>query len=289
VGAQHQALSSASLARLGELLGVRGEELRVESLSGGVSNRSFRVAAGGQSWVARFSWDLPAHHRIDAAAEREVLECVAAAGLTPRVIASDPDEGILVTRYLNGAQAWSAESAREPRNIRRAAARLRALHALDCQAEPFLPTAVAAGYLEGCGGRVALREEEVAWADELERLARAFGSRFAATALCHNDLIAPNILDDGELWFVDFEYAARSHPVVDLASLAGMNCYGAPAQALLVEAYYGERPVPFSQAQFGDAVRMLQSLSYFWAKSRLRVRDTDVLASFADRMAAVLR
>src|SRR5205823_3331421 len=58
--------------------------------------------------------------------------------------------------------------------------------------------------------------------------------------LCHNDLLAANILDDGRrIWLVDWEYAGVGHPLFDLAGVSG-NCGFTPAMDLaLLRAYRG--------------------------------------------------
>ncbi len=80
------------------------------------------------------------------------------------------------------------------------------------------------------------------WADELLGLARHYDSAYLPSALCHNDLVAANVLDDGDLVLVDFEYAVRAAPALDLAGLAGMNDYGENECRELLAAYYAGGP-----------------------------------------------
>ena len=64
----------------------------------------------------------------------------------------------------------------------------------------------------------------------------------AERALPQRSRRAPNVLDDGGLVLVDFEYAVRAAPVLDLAGLAGMNDYGERECRELLAAYYGDGP-----------------------------------------------
>ena len=73
-----------------------------------------------------------------------------------------------------------------------------------------------------CSSRHSSSERAAEWGDELLTLARRYDARYAPTAFCHNDLVAANVLDDGQLALVDFEYAVRADPLLDLANAAGM-------------------------------------------------------------------
>ena len=56
---------------------------------------------------------------------------------------------------------------------------------------------------------------------DLDALMAASGC-YSPGALCHNDLVASNIMrtDAGRVVFVDFEYAGRGCPAFDIAKLA---------------------------------------------------------------------
>jgi thiamine kinase-like enzyme len=52
------------------------------------------------------------------------------------------------------------------------------------------------------------------------RVAAALASRPQPTVPCHNDLLAANMIDDGQrLWFIDFEYAGNNDPYFELGNL----------------------------------------------------------------------
>jgi thiamine kinase-like enzyme len=100
---------------------------------------------------------------------------------------------------------------------------------------------------------------------------------------------AANILDDGKLWLVDSEYAVGGAPILDLASLAGMNEYTATRYRDLIEAYY-QTTVPFTQSVFDDTVRMVRLLALSWALSgERRAADGGAYALFARRMVEALK
>lgn len=287
------------LARLCRLLGVEVGEVLVEPLSGGLSNRSFRLSHGAGSWAARLPLETGERlsQTLDGVTEERLLRAVAHAGLTPDVVLYDPGTGALITEYVENAVPWTTDTARHPENLCRIAVTLRSLHGVTVSHElnPFRPVVLADEYLTSA--RRAMRDEERTfsaedkrWEVELRRLAGVYEASFPATVLCHHDLVAANILDAGKIWLVDFEYALLAHPILDLASLAAMNDHDAPERALLSEAYFGAEPVPFRREELDEVIRLERLLSYFWAVSR-RNDSTPAgeLSRFADFMAAMLR
>ena len=103
--------------------------------------------------------------------------------------------------------------------------------------------------------------------------------------------MASNILTDGATArLIDFEYAGRGAPLLDLASLAGMNGFTAEQQRLLLAEYYGKPAVETMARELDAAVRMVRLLAYFWARVGAR-RDatTDAYARFAADLGATFK
>jgi thiamine kinase-like enzyme len=242
----------------------------LSALEGGLKRRSYLVSADGAQWALR----LPAQGAdalLDLDTEARVMRAAAAAGLAPEVAAVDTVTGTLLTDYRAAARSWSAADAREPRNVERAAALLRALHAVSVDAPTFAAERIARGYLTALSAgvdarRAAFAARERAWADELLELARRYDATYPPTALCHNDLVAANVLDDGRLVLVDFEYAVRGAPILDLAGLAGMNDYGARERRDLLAAYRGEDRAAIKKTELDKIVRLVRLMAFFWAR-----------------------
>jgi thiamine kinase-like enzyme len=266
----------------------------LQELEGGVKKRSYLLSAGDRRWVLR----LPAPGAdalLDLATEAAVMRAAAAAGLAPEVVAVDAEAGILVTDY-RAARAWSVSDAREPRNIERAAALLRELHALEVAAPTFAAERIARGYVAELSagvyvGRARFDAREQSWIEELLDRARHYDATYPPTALCHNDLVAANVLDDGRLVLVDFEYAARSAPVLDLANLAAMNEYGAHERRALLAAYRGtDHGEGISEPELERVVRLVRLMGFFWARlGELRAGGAFAYGELAAEIGARLR
>lgn len=286
-----EAAARAALARL------RGPSVAanatVTTLHGGINRRSYLVRSGESRWVLQVP--IPgAAGLLDAATEAAVMGAASAAGIAPSVVASDIENGVLLTEYRASA-VWSPEDARAESNVVRIAALLRTLHAVDVDVRPYRAETFARDYLAALSaaagngrGSTALRLGK--WADEVLELARRYDAQHPPSVLCHNDLVAANVLDDGDLALIDFEYAVRGAPVLDLAGLAGMNDYGDYACRILLNAYDGETRTPISLADLSDAVRMVRLIAYFWARmSELRVADASPYSALAASLEQRLR
>lgn len=306
-------IGPATLERLAGLLGTDSRDLRARPLPGGLSNRSFLLTRGDDRWVVRLPRD--AGMTPDPATEARVLALAAGAGLTPGVVACDADTGAIVTRYVAGATTWTGQRARRYPNIERIAATLRRLHSLPAPAglSDFRPTELAQVYVDaaaGCtearpcepgagfhvarpvrspGARPDFANEQRRWGPEFKHLAQDYESEFGLRAICHNDLVAANILDDGRLWLIDFEYAVRADPVLDLAGLAGLNGFGPRRIRRLVNAYYGRESPSFSVARLNRVIRLVRLMAFFWSLSRSGEEASVELLRFAGKMASVLK
>lgn len=258
------------------LLGWEQRSFECRELSGGLNNRSFELASGAERYLLRIRPIGGGAALLAAELESRLLRAVAATGIGPALLASHAGAGILISEFLAAARPWTAGVVRQAENIARVAPVLRRLHAVDFELPPFDLHAVLSRYLAGAVTDSQAGPELEEWQRELRALALWYEQRFEAVSVCHNDLVADNILDDGErLWLIDFEYAARAHPVLDLANLAAMNDLDPPARDALCAAYYGREQPPFSQRELARVVRMQRLLAYFWVLWSSRVTPAE--------------
>jgi len=284
----------AARAALERLLGAeRAKRAVLTTLDGGINRRSYLATVGNRRWVLQLP--IPgAEGLLDVVAEAAVLKAAALAGLAPPFAAVDAVAGILLTEYRAAARPWAAADARKPSNIVRVAAVLRALHGIAADAPVYAAERIGRSYLAALSagvdaGRTRFDVRSRGWADELLELARHYDVAYPPSALCHNDLVAANVLDDGDLVLVDFEYAVRGAPVLDLAGLAGMNDYGPRECRELLAAYYGGAQ-QVTLAELAKIVRMVRLVAFFWARlGELRVTDSAAYSQLAAELERKLK
>ena len=222
----------------------------VERIKHGLTNDSWRVITEHDDLVVRRGNASESSLQIDRDSEARVLIVAAQAGLGPEVVVNARDRGLLVTRYAGAT--WTASEALEPGNIDRIAATFARLHALpipDGVHRVDLRSAVRA-YI------ASLSEHDTAWnlrAPELEARATHIVEtlrRNAPECLCHNDVHALNIVDDGTLRLIDWEYAGIGDRYFDLASLCVYHTYDRQRRQRLLSSYL--------QGMDGEAYRLLE-------------------------------
>lgn len=258
-------------------------------LGGGLNARSYLVTAPGRRHVLR----LPVASAVawlDLEAEVRAMRAAAAAGLAPAVVAADVEAGLLLTEYC--AEPWSPSLVREPASIAVVARLLRALHRVEVDLPVYSVRWFASTYLAtlAAADPRPLSAEERRWADELSAAAETFDAAHPPTAFCHNDLAATNIVGAGRAAsLIDFEYAGRGAPLLDLASLAGMNGFAESERRQLLREYYGTAAAP-TMRDLDHAIRIVWLLGFFWGRvAEVRVADPRAHLELAADFGELLR
>ncbi len=227
---------------LGRLPEFAGRQLRLTALSGGITNRNFRVDAAGTSdrWVIRLAGNDT--HLLGISREVEHAATIAAAGVGvgPEVTAFIRPEGYLVTRFIVGDPV-DQQAVHAPETLARIADSLRRVH--DGPAIPglFVPLRIVEAY------RALAMARDVPIPSDYGRalaVARRIETALVAEPMelrpCHNDLLNANFIDDGaRIRIIDWEYAGMGDPFFDLGNLSANHELTSDEDAILLEAYVG--------------------------------------------------
>ena len=233
-----------------------GREATITALSGGITNRNFRVDVDGSSFVLRVGGNDTNLLGIDRTVEHGASLRAASVGVGPEVVAFIEPEGWLVTRFIEGRPV-PPEEIRMPAGIGRVAAVLRKIHGAAPIQGRFDAHQVVEEYRgEAIAHGVTIPSEFAAAHAASERIRQARGPQ--PQVPCHNDLLNANFLDDGQIRIVDWEYAGMGDRFFDLANLSVNHDFGLDEDRLLLAAYFGvERPADLA------ALRLMRVMSDF--------------------------
>jgi thiamine kinase-like enzyme len=216
-----------------------GRALELEPLGGGITNHNFKVSVDGADYVLRIGGKDTELLGIDRSVEHGASVVAAEVGVGPEVAAFVEPEGYLVTRFIKG-RPIPIEEMREPETVCRAADVLRRVHDGPPIPGRFDSFRVVEAYAETAAAHGVSLPGDFAWAEGLAAMIE--GERAGAEVVaCHNDLLNANFLDEGgEIRIVDWEYAGMGDRFFDLANFSINHEFDNAANAVLLEAYFGE-------------------------------------------------
>ena len=254
------------------------EPPRITAISRGYTNQNFHIDVAGQSYFGRVSPDIPRHgiSRIDEAA---CIRLAADAGLAPDVTYAS--NGIVITRAVEG-QPLRSDAIRAT-TLARIARLLANVHEIQPPREIrlFHPIEVCRDYLD------QLRTHDIVVRNrrQFEAILDA-APQLDSDCLIHGDAFYENFIDDGQrLWLIDWEYAGRGDPAVDLAFVA-MNFDLKLAQTrYLAKSHGGD--IPTSKVRALVPVAALRDV--LWCLAEIEANnDSDSLAKYAQKCLARL-
>lgn len=224
---------------------------------------------------------------INRANEAVAARGAAKAGVSPEVLHVDPGTGVMVTRYIAGAETMSPEKFRtRPGSPARAGEAFRKLHdsgaVFPFRFELF---AMIDDYLK------VLSTKEVALPagyHDVVRDAESVRSALAAHPLpivaCHCDPLCENFLDTGErMWIVDWEYSGMNDPLWDLGDLSVEGKFDTAQDEEMMRAYFGGEARPAERGRIVIYKAMCDLLWTLWGLIQLANNNpVDDFRAYAD-------
>ena len=233
---------SSALARVPFLAGVNPASV---TRLGGLTNLNYLVVAGDERLVVRVPGAGTSEY-IDRAAEEVAARSAASAGVNAAVLFFDTTDGLMVTRYVDGAFTMNPERFRDLGSVARAGRALRQLHD---EAEPFSTDFLLFTMIDDYkrllaekGATLPAGYHEAEAAADATRVALEAAARPLVPSHC--DPLCENFLDTGERMFViDYEYGGNNDPMWDLGDLSVEGLFDDEQDAALLRAYFdGDAP-----------------------------------------------
>jgi len=238
-------------------------------LTGGTVNRVWHVRSRQGEFALRV--DGPAWRRpgIDRRRELSLHRAAAAAGIAPEVVAAAGNGSVLVTRFIAG-EVWTSAHFSRAAEVQKLGQRLAQLHAIALPVDvgaAFDPPGIARQYLAARPDAAAdLRAKALVQWQQVADAAREVAAQTARLALVHGDPTHANLIEDGRLWLIDWEYAQLADPVYDVAAVLA---YYPEAQShcdtLLAAA---AQPGSVRNGRLAAAIRVHRGLGWLWQYAR---------------------
>ena len=210
----------------------------------GLTNVNHLVALGGDRYVLRMPGQ-GTNEYINRVDEEVAARSAAAAGVNAEVIYFDSTDGLMVTRFVDGAATMNAEQFRDLGAVERAGRAFRQLHttatpfATDFRLFPMIDDYKT--LLASKGAVLPDGYNDIQ--NQAEVVRSALETAPVALAPCHCDPLCENFLDTGDRMFIiDYEYAGNNDPMWDLGDLSVEGLFVDEQDDALLRAYFGHEP-----------------------------------------------
>jgi len=233
---------------------------------GGLTNLNYLVTHNGERFVVRVPGE-GTHEYIDRRAEATAARVASEAGVNAELLFFDDTDGLMVTRFIDGATTMDGARFVALDAVARAADVLRRLHqggrqfATDFRLFPILDE--YKNLLAVKRARMPDGFDDVQAAAESARVALV--THPVGLVACHCDPLCENFLDVGsQMFLIDYEYAANNDPMWDLGDLSIEGGFSADQDAVLLRAYFGTAPTDDAVARMVVYKAMADLLWSLW-------------------------
>ncbi|HXY84127.1 MAG TPA: choline kinase family protein [Gaiellaceae bacterium] len=217
------------------------DAVRVDSLTGGLTNTNYKVTSPAGAFVVRISGKDTGLLAIDRANEAHNTRSASDCGVGARFVAALPEHDALVLEFIEG-EVMSKEKLQRGDRLGQVAAACRRLHGAGRFLADFDMFQIQPGYLRIVRDRgFRLPDRYESFEPQVRALEQAMRARPEATVPCNNDLLAENLIETGgEFRLIDYEYSGNNEPSFELGNIWSESNLSLAQLEELVASYYGE-------------------------------------------------
>jgi thiamine kinase-like enzyme len=260
------------------LLNADEVAISLEALEGGLSNDVFKLVTTSRELVVHMLPEEDATLGVNRENEFAVYNNAKLSDLTAKLVAYFPKEKLFVTEYLPGRHMVEKQFD-DMCCLEKVIRALKRLHQSDAAKSVYFPVKHAVH----CYGMSHKRHFDIPrGAREALELANNINRSASPLCLvtCHNDLWLPNVLESGDIHFLDFEYAGLNDPMFDLACLANNAKLSPDAMQDMLTLYFmNPLPVLYNDLQASRALVYLRDA--MWSTLQAGLKQNDKLYQFA--------
>ena len=206
-------------------------KVKLEEISLGFTNQSYRAVYDGVSYFVRLHADHPERRAISREREVRCLCEAASLGIAPEVVCHSED--LLVLHFIEGVHKSTSE---DPGELGDLVDCFASLHQRTKSSHGLHPAVLTREFIHIPGVKEVLSTSAAPVNSLLDRIESTVD--IPLFALCHMDPNPWNVLytDEG-VYLLDWEYAAHSDPVFDVAMLAIHHSFSIESCTHLLERY----------------------------------------------------
>lgn len=222
-------------------------DIQTSELKGGITNKNYKVEAGGKAYMLRIAGESTDVLGINRATEYAANLAAGLLGVAPQVLYFIEPEGYLVTRFIHGKRIPPDEMVK-PYNIRRVVRKLRLFHtrAPELKGE-FSVFRRVEHLIEISRQHGCTFPFDFDWImGKMREVEETLKKSPHAPTPCHCDLLNLNFLDEetpgeiGEVRILDWEYAGMGDIYFDLANFSHHHRLSDELVNVLLHEYFGE-------------------------------------------------
>lgn len=233
-----RSLQNKAISLIEEIFNVDHSAIKeVQYLKKGMTNRSFSFVIDYQKYIMRIPGEGTSQ-LINRQREYDVYQVLKSTKISDEVVYLNPDNGFKITKFMNLIRNAQADSFEDVSLCMQA---LRSFHQSNLKVNHFFDVFEQIEFYESLWKRTQsdfLDYEKTksnvlslkTWIDSIQK----------ETCLCHIDAVPDNFLidDKGDVYLIDWEYAAMQDPHIDIAMFAIYALYDKEKIDKLIDLYF---------------------------------------------------